>query len=271
MIEYYIQRPFLLPDFKLVMDNDAIINDLSLSFGKYFIKASCGESFDINLENFNSEYYKISYLSENYMTSDPLQEIMNIVYRYTKTPEKIFALHAGAVSYMGKANIFVAPTSNGKTTLVTYLIHNGFDYITDDCVLIDKDEMSVHPYPKPIHMRKDGYDVLKNLDIKPMNVKILCEKNEQKYVFTPQNFVDEKLDIKQIIFIEYNNLYNEIFTLKPANTIQKLMISSLIPYKIDLNYLKFLNNLSRLECKIVRYKDMNYIMDYLKYQKRIED
>src|SRR5262245_10270910 len=39
------------------------------------------------------------------------------------------ALHAGAVAYDGKAALIAGPTGAGKSSLVAWLIGNGFDYL----------------------------------------------------------------------------------------------------------------------------------------------
>jgi len=180
-----------------------------LKSSQYFSQTKCENTFDINLEKIAS--------------SDPIQEIINIIFENTTSCDGIFALHAGAVSYRGKAIIFVAPTMKGKTTLVSYLIHNGFDYVTDDCVLIDKNEMIVYPFPKPIHLRSGGYEILKKSNLKIENVKSLEAKSSIKYVFTPQKIANGKLEIEQIIFIEFNETSNEITMLNSAQIIQQLM------------------------------------------------
>jgi hypothetical protein len=69
-------------------------------------------------------------------------------------PRHIF-LHAGVVGWKGEALIFPAKSYSGKTTLVAELIKMGALYYSDEYAVIDEDGL-VHPYPKPLSLRKEG-------------------------------------------------------------------------------------------------------------------
>ena len=59
-------------------------------------------------------------------------------------------LHCGAVSKENKAILFVGKGGVGKTSVVIYLIKNGFSYIADDWAIIGNSK--VYPFFKTVHI-----------------------------------------------------------------------------------------------------------------------
>ncbi len=68
--------------------------------------------------------------------------------------DRVF-LHAGVVSWKGKAIIMPADSFQGKTTLTAELVKKGAVYISDEFAILDSDGM-VHPFARPLSMRKDN-------------------------------------------------------------------------------------------------------------------
>ena len=87
--------------------------------------------------------------------------IDEIISNNTEYDNSIFALHGAAVEWNGKAILFLASTTSGKSTLTSYLTKNGFGYITDDCILLDRTSCDIHPYSTPIYLRDGGLEILK--------------------------------------------------------------------------------------------------------------
>jgi hypothetical protein len=69
-------------------------------------------------------------------------------------PERVF-VHAGAVEYRGRAIVLPGGSFTGKTTLVAELVRAGATYMSDEFAVLD-DAGLVHPYPKPLSMRRPG-------------------------------------------------------------------------------------------------------------------
>lgn len=66
-------------------------------------------------------------------------------------PKHVF-VHAGAVAISGKALILPGSTRSGKSTLVSELVRNGAEYLSDEYAVIDHRGM-VSPFPKPLSIR----------------------------------------------------------------------------------------------------------------------
>lgn len=67
--------------------------------------------------------------------------------------DRVF-LHAGVVSWRGKAIIMPADSFQGKTTLTAELVKNGAVYLSDEFAVLDA-EGRVHPFARPLSMRRN--------------------------------------------------------------------------------------------------------------------
>jgi hypothetical protein len=59
-------------------------------------------------------------------------------------------LHASAVQIDDRAAMFSGPSGAGKSTIAAGLVAAGFDYLTDDVVVIEPIDAQIEPYPKPV-------------------------------------------------------------------------------------------------------------------------
>lgn len=65
----------------------------------------------------------------------------------------ILAIHAGAVEIDGQAVILAGPSGRGKSTLVAELVHQGAGLLSDESALVDRDDRTILPYPRALHLR----------------------------------------------------------------------------------------------------------------------
>lgn len=70
-------------------------------------------------------------------------------------PSHIF-VHAGVVGQSGRAIVLPGRSFTGKTTLVSEFVRAGATYYSDEFAVLDG-HGRVHPYPKPLSVRVDGY------------------------------------------------------------------------------------------------------------------
>ena len=71
-------------------------------------------------------------------------------------------LHGAAVEYKGLACLFLDP-SNIEKTLCAYLINIGFGYITEDCILLGRENLFVYACMTPLHIWDGKMNALKNI------------------------------------------------------------------------------------------------------------
>jgi hypothetical protein len=83
---------------------------------------------------------------------------------------KIF-VHAGVVTYRGKALLLPGRTHTGKTTLVMELVKAGATYFSDEFAVLD-DEGRVHPYPRPLSIRSNGGPALDEVRVESIGGRV---------------------------------------------------------------------------------------------------
>lgn len=202
--------------------------------------------------------FRVAFESESVLVEDPLYSFSAIIFRHTEYDNSVLALHGAAVEWKGKAYLFLAHTSGGKTTLTSYLVSCGFGYLSDDCILLDRNTWDVYPSPKPVHLRNGGLAVLRNLGIDPQCQMVGTPPNE-RYVYMPETVVTNPLPIGDIFFIDRTADQNFIEELPMNQRIENLMRSPITPYSVSGEYLRVLLRLAGKGCRVLHYSDMNYV------------
>jgi len=76
---------------------------------------------------------------------------------------RYIAIHAAAAARDGRAVVMPAPPGQGKTTMVAALVHHGWDFLTDEAVLISTADGLVHPFPRPLSISPGSMRLLPGL------------------------------------------------------------------------------------------------------------
>lgn len=109
----------------------------------------------------NNVIYRVEYQQGSVSGSSDLEIALEVLdarlraYIALNAPDHIF-VHAGVVAYDGHAIVIPGTSFSGKTTLVAELVRAGATYYSDEFAVLD-DEGLVHPYPKPLSIRTEGY------------------------------------------------------------------------------------------------------------------
>ncbi len=85
-----------------------------------------------------------------------------MVFHTANNAEGVHCIHAAAVSYRGGVLIVPAKSGAGKSTFTAWLVANGFDYITDELILLD-DQFRVDGISRPIQIKSNGLEAIKPL------------------------------------------------------------------------------------------------------------
>ena len=248
--------------FTVKTDCCELVNSLKLKHGKY-IKSKKNTDFLITAIK-KGGLCEISFGDEILTTDIPLRKVEDIMYENRRYDENVFAIHGGAVEYKGEAYLIVAATTNGKTTLTSYLVSNGFGYITDDCILLNRSNFDIYPFNTPIHLRRGGYNVLKNLGCLPKTLMLLDDVSIKRYVYTPANCIIQPLPLKKIFFITRTEDANRLEKMNTTEKITALLKSPITDYKIDGSYLSFISKLAGMPCETLYYSDMNFVAEVIK-------
>jgi hypothetical protein len=137
-----------------------------------------GEKYHIAGNNMDSEAYR----------SKSLKDILKwfsqeVIHYMTLANPDLLWLHAGAAAYRDNAMIFPGVWGSGKSTLVTSLCEDGWDYLSDDIVPIEMSSGRVLPFHRTPTIRKNsGQEMpshrlgeLQKIEIK-LNRERICRK-----------------------------------------------------------------------------------------------
>ena len=245
--------------FNITTNCNELIRLLKLKYGKYMI-AFCQSNDTKNIVTVKKGHlYDIEFENKIINSESGILAIDDIIFNHTVYDKTIFALHGAAVEYNGKAYLFLASTTSGKTTLTSYLTSNGFGYITDDCILLDRKTFEVYPYNTPIHLRDGGVEVLKRFNALPSQLEILDDGYIKRYIYTPKNSVDKSLPVEKIFFINRTEKDNILEDLDTTSRMSSLMHAPITVYTITPEYLKFISSLSKTNCCKLCYCDMDFV------------
>ena len=259
---------FLIPQYQTtctVKTNCALLEkQLMLKYGSYLSLSSAPTDYTIRATKTENNY-TIETPTENFESDSPLHEIDKFLFDHTEYDPHILALHGAAVEWKGKCHLFLAATTSGKTTLTSYLCQKGFGYLTDDCILLDRQSLCVHPFATPIQLRSGGVDVLKRYNALPSKLERLEEGNTLlRYVYTPSNIPSKAVPLANLFFIERTDDENALMEMSTTERITGLMRSPITNYPITGDYLRLLSNLSKsIPCYRLRYHDMNYVKELI--------
>ena len=246
-------------DFSITTDDIDTVRALKLQYGDHIMPETQNEGNckSVSLLSEGTQF-RVIFENTSYLTNTPLSAFSRIVFENTDYDSSVLALHGAAVEWRGKAYLFLAHTSGGKTTLTSYLVSCGFGYLSDDCILIDRETLKVHPNANPIHLRNGGLNILKNMEKAPIRTQVALPPNE-RYVFMPDKIVEAPIPIGQIFFINRNYSNNSIGELSSNQRIEKLMKSPITPYNVNAEYLRLLLRIAQKKCSLLNYCDMDYV------------
>ena len=80
-------------------------------------------------------------------------EIRHLLVEEALRRSDAIAIHAAAVARAGRAIVLVGESGAGKTTLTLQLASAGWDYVTDDLVVVDA-RGRLMPFPKPLGIKE---------------------------------------------------------------------------------------------------------------------
>ena len=259
----YLRRPFHTPDYEIISDCPEFLESLCLQYGGYICDTASQNPYRITVKKEKNSGYIFKHTAGKSVTDKPLLLFDDILFETTVYDEKILPLHGAAVEYGGRAYIFLAPTTSGKTTLTAYLTHNGLGYITEDTAIVDKNTFEIYPYPCPVHLRAGGIDVLKKYGINIPDIKILETHAGTRHIYTPENCVTTKIPLGRIFFIERSESENRIIDIPVNESVMELMKSGMTVYNPTAGHLKLISKLAGMGCKRLIYKDMEYVKDMI--------
>ena len=241
----------------------SLLHSFQMKFGNYVHITNSSKSIDIQIA-INENVYTIITSQRTCIASSPVNFVAKYLHENTVYSDKILAIHGAAVEYNEKAHLFLAASTTGKTTLCSYLVEHSMGYITDDCILIDRENFLVYPCTVPIHLRSGGVSILRRNHVALPNIKILMESGfEPRFTYVPQKCVSSPLPIERIYFISRSDSENHLSDMATTHRMTELLRSPITNYPVDGNYLRLISRLAKLNCKKLVFSDLNYVKDVI--------
>lgn len=258
MAHLFYQAPFRTR-FAIHTDDDGLIKALRINYGNALVAEGTASADHIISIDRNDSAYRVTFGGQSAVTDEPLYELERILFEHTHYDESILALHGAAVEWQGAAYLFLAATTGGKTTLTSYLTHHGFGYLTDDCILLDRQKLVIHPDGKPIHLRSGGLSVLHNCGAAPASWQIFQTPQGERYVFLPETVCASPVPPAGIFFLNRTEDTNAITRLGTNDALHELLRSPITPYAPQGDYLRLLLRIAAHGCYMLTYCDMDWV------------
>ena len=245
-------------------DCSKIAEKLKIRYGSYIEICDLKTEADICISKSGENECCVTIGESVTYTAYPIGRVEAFLFENPTYEKSIFALHGAAVEWKGKAYVFLAATTTGKTTLTSYLTFCGCGYITEDCVLLDRQSFDIYPVLVPIRLREGGLNVLMKYHALPAGVQKVCEGDEPcRYTYMPENCVEGAIPLGEIFFIERTEDENLVLPMTTTEKMAALIKSPLMVYPISPEYLQFLGSVAVKCCKGLRYKDMDFVKEVI--------
>jgi hypothetical protein len=72
----------------------------------------------------------------------------------------LLALHAGGIAWADKVMLLVGKSRSGKSTLTAALLGEGWDYLSDDMILIERESLDAKSMPCSLGIKPGGWELL---------------------------------------------------------------------------------------------------------------
>lgn len=157
-----------------------------------------------------------------------------IVFHIANANRESHCLHAAAVAHQGRAIIIPAMSGAGKSSFTTWLAANGFDYVTDELILIDA-EHRIEGIARPIQIKSRGLPAVQHLIEDASLIQHGAFANAVPVMSLGSATVaGAGLDVAMLVFPKYDKQFDFSFTeLSSAEAGMRLMANHVNARNLD--------------------------------------
>ncbi len=114
-------------------------------------------------------------------------------------------LHAAGVAWQGQGLIMPARGGSGKTTLTAALITQGFQYINDDVIPIERGSTSLISIPTSLCIKQGSWEILKGWHPKLSSIQAYGRNHQEvKYLpVEPTNWASPEIPARHLLIPDY--------------------------------------------------------------------
>lgn len=137
-------------------------------------------------------------------------------------------LHSAVLAKGNKAILFPAPPGSGKSTLTSWLSHNGWRLLSDEMALMTPNSAEVTPFVRPICLKNNAIDLAKEWfpDGRFSHISPNTHKGDVIHLSPPLASWQERYTTAEVVAIVYPqysaNTYCDIYELTKAEAFSTL-------------------------------------------------
>lgn len=257
MITRFLIRPHIRPHIRLLIEDEALAGSLCAYFEGFCSEEAPAETETISILGVGPPY-RFDFRSCSLQTEHPIALLADVLHDSLVIEEGWTGLHAAGVAARGKAYLFAAATTTGKTTLTAYLLHEGFSYLSDDCLLISNQDLTLSPTANTLHLRRGGRDILCELNALPPYLRLVADPGMERFVYTPPTDNKRLYPIGGIYLIARSET-NQCRPLSQTEAMPMLMKNAMIPERLSSDRLRFWLSLAAQPVYRLAYRDLSYV------------
>lgn len=262
MRRYFLSRPHIQPQLRLTIEDDRLADGLTAYFEGFLIDRVNPEAEDISILG-TGPVYRFVTAAGTVPTEYPIAQLADEWHRRLCLEEGWTGLHAAGLVWKRHAFLFAAATTTGKTTLTAYLLHEGFGYLSDDCVTIHRQTLTVVPSRNTLHLRAGGREILRQLGALPSGLRPAGEPGAERFVYTPPAAPDMSYPIGGIFLLE-RSTENRLLPLSQSDAMPLLMKNAMVHEKPSAERLRFWLALSARPIYHLYYREMAFVAACIK-------
>ena len=164
--------------------------------------------------------------------------------------------HASTISKNNKSIMFTGDSGNGKSTLVTILMANGYNIIADDFTPILRSDLKTYCFPTAISIKEKSFEMIASMhpviiDLKEYYINEL--KGNVKYLPPITNKLNANCN--SVVWVKYNkDSLNHLEEIPKATALQKFLPDAWISNE-DINAKAFIKWVTQTNFYELKYSD----------------
>ena len=184
---------------------------------------------------------------------------------YNKTEHDWMGVfHASTISKDNRSIMFTGDSGNGKSTLVSVLMVNGFNVIADDFTPILREDFKTYCFPSAISIKEKSYSLMEQLHPGLINSKqyyISELKGAVKYL--PPKSQENSANCSSVVWVKYSEgSENTMNKVSIQDALKKFLPDAWISNK-EANAKAFLKWINKTEFYELYYSDNNELISII--------
>ena len=172
--------------------------------------------------------------------------------------------HASTISRDNRSIMFTGDSGNGKSTLVSILMDNGFNVIADDFTPILREDFKTYCFPSAISIKEKSYSLMEQIypGLKNSKQYYISElKGAVKYL--PPTSKETSANCRSVVWVKYSkSSENSIKKISTQEALKKILPDAWISNK-QANAKAFLVWIKRTNFYELNYSDNNELISII--------